>query len=175
VRPRGEYFINFQDPSGPPSADPLTVDGRTYMKVGWQPYDEEDGYGWYGEHVDNPGIALYGYDDVSGYSEVQKSYLYDDYGRDNLFELALENGLYEVTIGVGRPAKGYPGDPHHATVEGIVVVDDEPTTDASPLIERTVEVELTDGSLSVEVGGVSESTGEWSYTFVGYLDIIPVE
>lgn len=175
LRPRSEYFINFQDPTGPPSASPLTVDGRTYIKIGWQPYDEEAGYGWYGEHIENPGIALYGYDDVSGYSEVQKSYTYDDYGRDNLFEFVLENGRYDVTIGVGRPARGYPGDPHNATVEGIVVVDDEVTTDASPLIERTVTVDLTDGSLSVEVGGVSESTGQWSYTFVGYLNIIPVD
>jgi hypothetical protein len=174
IRPRGEYFISFQDPDGPPTADPLTVDGKTYMKIGWLPYDEEAGYGWYGEHVENPSIALYGYDDVSGYTEVQKSYVYDDYGRDNLFELALENGRYEVTIGVGRPARGYPGDPHNAVIEGVTVVDDEPTTDSTPLIERTVTVDLTDGSLSVEVGGLSASTGEWSYTFLGYLEIAPV-
>ena len=93
------------------------------MNIGWEPYDDEVGYGWSGAHIDDPGIALYGYDDVSGYSVLQQSYVYDDYGRDNLFEFALANGRYDVTIGVGRPATGYPGDPHNATIEGIVVED----------------------------------------------------
>jgi hypothetical protein len=175
LRPRGPYAINFQDPDGSPTADPLVIDGRTFLKVGWQPYDADAGLGWYGEFITDPGIALYGYDDVSGYDEAQKSYVYDDYGRDNLFELALESGRYSVTIGVGRPAHGYPGDPHHATIEGIKVVDDEPTTDAAPTIERSVTVDLTDGSLSVVVGGRSATTGSYSYTFLAYLIIDPID
>ncbi len=172
-RPRGSYYINFQDPNGDPTADPLVVDGNTYLKIGWNAYDEDLGYGWYGEFVDDPGIALYGYDDVGGYNEAQKSYLYDDYGRDNLFEFDLENGTYNVTIGVGRPAHGY-ADPHNATIEGVEAVHEKPTTDDAPVIEATVEVTLTDGKLSVETGGLSETTGEWSYTFVAYLSIQPV-
>ena len=175
ARPRGEYHINFQDPAGSPSDDPLVVGGITYMKVGWSAWSEEDACGWYGEYVDDPSIALYGFDEVAGYSPVQQSYLYDDYGRDNLFEFALENGRYEVTLGVGRPARGYPGDPHNATVEGVVVVDDELTSDPAPTIERTITVDLVDGSLSLETGGRSASTGEWSYTFVAYMDIVPVD
>ncbi len=175
LRPRGEYHVNFQDPSGRPTADPLVVGGSTYMKVGWSAWSDESGYGWYGEHVDDPSIALYGFDDAAGYSPVQQSYLYDDYGRDNLFEFALENGRYEVTVGVGRPARGYPGDPHNAALEGVVLVDDEITTDDEPTIERTITVDLTDGSLSLEVGGRSASTGEWSYTFVAYMDVVPVD
>ncbi len=175
ARPRGEYYLNFQDPLGSPTADPLVVDGKTYMKIGWQPYSDEVHYGWYGEFVDDPGITLYGYDDVAGFDEAQRSYVYDDYGRDNLFELALENGRYEVTICVGRPQRGYPGDPHNATVEGVVVVDDEVTTDSEPIIERTVTVDLTDSSLSIEVGGYSESAGNWAYTFLAYVDIVPVD
>ena len=175
LHPRGEYYLNFQDPQGEPSEDPLVVEGKTYMKIGWGAYDEDLGYGWYGEYVDNSGIALYGYDDTTGYSEVAKSYLYDDYGRDNLFEFALENGRYEVTVAVGRPGRAYANDPHHATVEGVAVVDDEPTTEGEPQFVRTVIVELTDGSLSLEVGGRSETTGNWSYTFLAYMDIVPVD
>ncbi|MFH2005847.1 MAG: glycoside hydrolase domain-containing protein [bacterium] len=175
ARPRGEYYLNFQDPGGSPAADPLVVDGKTYLKVGWVAYNEDDHYGWYGEFVGDPGITLYGYDDVGGYSEAQKSYVYDDYGRDNLFEFALENGRYDVTIGVGRPQRGYPDDPHNATVEGQVAVDDEVTTDAAPTIERTVTVDLVDGSLSIEVGGRSQSSGTWAYTFLAYVDIVPVD
>jgi hypothetical protein len=173
-RPRGAYYINFQDPNGEPTDDPLVIDGNTYMKIGWAAYDADAGYGWYGENINDPGIALYGYDDVEGYTEAQKSYLYDDYGRDNLFEFDLENGAYTVTIGVGRPAHGY-ADPHNATIEGVEAVHEQPTTDDAPCIDATVEVNITDGRLSVETGGLSESTGEWSYTFVAYLMIEPVE
>lgn len=175
ARPRGEYYLSFQDPAGSPTADPLVVDGKTYLKIGWQAYNDDDHYGWYGENVGNPTITQYGYDDVGGYNEAQRSYVYDDYGRDSLFEFALENGRYDVTICVGRPSRGYPGDPHNATVEGTVVVDDEITTDGEPIIERTITVDLMDGSLSIEVGGRSESSGDWAYTFLGYVDIVPVD
>ncbi|MBW2455934.1 MAG: hypothetical protein JRI68_15565 [Deltaproteobacteria bacterium] len=174
-RPRGPYFINFQDPAGEPSADPLVVDGNTYLKIGWVPFNNDDMFGWYGEFIDDSGIALYGYDNTSGYSEAALSYVYDDYGRDNLFEFVLENGTYEVTVGAGRPGHGYPNDPHHVAIEGIAVIDDEPTSDAEPTIERTVEVDLADGSLSVVMGGLSETTGQWSYTFLAYLNIVPVD
>ena len=175
VHPRGAYYLNFQDPSGPPTQDPLVVDGKTYVKIGWMSYDPKLGYGWYGEHVDDPAIAKYGYDDVSGYSEVERSYVYDDYGRDNLFEFALANGRYRVTIGLGRPARGYPNDPHNAVIEGIVVAKDVVTTDDEPIFTRTVEVDLHDGSLSVVVGGRSELTGDWAYTFLEYIDIEPID
>jgi hypothetical protein len=175
ARPRGAYHLNFQDPSGRPTAEPLTVDGTAYMKVGWSPYGDDEAMGWYGEFIDDPSIALHGFDDVPGYSVVEQSYIYDDYGRDNLFEFALENGTYEVTIGVGRPARGYPSDPHNVTLEGITVVDDEPTSDGSPTIRRTVTVDLHDGSLSLVVGGRSASTGEFAYTFLAYMDIAPAD
>ena len=82
--------------------------------------------------------------------------------------------LYEVTVAVGRPARGYPGDPHNLSVEGTKVVDDEITTDQDPVIVRTVTIDLTDGSLSLEVGGRSQTTGDFAYTFLGYMDIVPV-
>jgi len=175
IRPRGAYYVNFQDPAGAPTADPLVVDGKTYMKVGWQAYDEKLGLGWSGEKIGDPSIALFGFDDVAGYSDVQKSYVYDDYGRDNLFEFALEPGKYLVTVGVGRPAKGYPGDPHNVSVEGVKLIDDELTTNAAPTIEKSTTVDLTDGSLSLVVAGKSASTGNYAYTFLGYLAVEPVD
>jgi hypothetical protein len=175
ARPRGAYYLNFQDPAGKPTADPLVVDGKTYIKVGWDAWSDEAALGWYGENIGKSGIVQFGYDDVGGYSEIEKSYVYDDYGRNNLFEFAVENGRYEVTIGVGRPAKGYPGDPHNAIVEGIRVVDDEVTTNEAPVLVRTTTVDLMDGKLSVEVGGKSPSTNDWAYTFLSFLWIEPVE
>jgi len=175
ARPRGSYYVNFQDPAGEPRAEPLVVDGKTYMKVGFAPYSEELGYGWYGEFISDPGIALTGFDDVLGYSVLSQSYVYDDYGRDNLFEFALENGRYQVTVGVGRPARGYPNDPHNLVVEGQRLVDDQVTSDEDPIIVATDVVELRDGMLSLVVGGRSEQTGEYAYTFLGFLEIEPLD
>ena len=174
ARPIGAYYVNFQEPSGEPSTQPLVVDGNTYLKLGWQPYDSELGFGWSGEFILDTSIALYGYDDVPGYSELEKSYVYDDYGRDNLFEFDLSPGVYRVTVGAGRPSRGYPGDPHNISIEGMVVVDDEATTDDAPIITRTVEVDVSDGGLSVVVGGRSASTGEYAYTFLAYVAIEPI-
>lgn len=85
-RPRGEYYISFQDPAGSPTANPLIINGKTYIKIGWNAFTESSPYyGWTGENVANPSIALSGYDDVSGYSEASKSYIYDDYGRMAVF------------------------------------------------------------------------------------------
>ncbi|MCA9709843.1 MAG: hypothetical protein KDK70_28645 [Myxococcales bacterium] len=172
--PRGDYFLNFQDPAGPPSADPLALGGHTWMKIGWEAWDDERGWGWYGENV-GTGIVMSGYADVGGLDERQRSYVYDDYGRDNLFELAIASGRYRVTAAVGRPARGYPGDPHNLRVEGVVVVDDEPTTDAEPQLVRSADVEILDGRLSLEVGGRSATTGDFAYTFLAYVTIEAID
>jgi hypothetical protein len=175
LRPRGAYYLNFQNPKGKPAADPLIVDGKTFQKIGWEPYDQAKGYGWSGENLANPAIALYGYDDGAGTSETERSYVYDDYGRDNLFEFALTKGKYRVTVGAGRPAKAYPGDPHHVTIEGTKIIDDEPTSDANRVFRRSTVVDLVDGSLSVVAGGRSAKTGDYAYTFLAYLEIEPVD
>ena len=171
-RPRGDYRINFQDPGQTLALDQSMGE---WIIVGWQPWDDEAGLGWYGEFIGDPGIALYGYDEVAGYDEAGRSYVYDDYGRDNLFEFALENGRYEVTVAVGRPGAAYANDPHNLTVEGQVLVDDEPTTDAEPQLVRTAVVDLIDGKLSFEVGGKSAMTGQYAYTFLAYATITAVD
>jgi len=110
------------------------------------------GYGWSGEFITDPSIALYGFDDVQGYSVLEQSYVYDDYGRDNLFEFDIAPGSYTVTVGVGRPAQGYANDPHNVSLEGQMLVDDEPTTDAQPVISRSRTLDINDGHLSLVVG-----------------------
>ncbi|MBU1412119.1 hypothetical protein KKD52_04015 [Myxococcota bacterium] len=172
-RPRGVYCVNFQDPAGAP-AQAVELGGVTCEKVGWPAFDVNAGLGWYGEFVGNPGITLTGYDDVAGVSEALRSYVYDDYGRENLFEFSLENGRYRVTVGAGRPARAYPNDPHRVMVEGTQLIDDEPTTDAQRTFERSIDVELSDGSLSMVMGGQSALTGEFAYTFLSYLLIEPL-
>ncbi len=174
VRPRGTYCVNFQDPAGAPTG-PVDVGGVACEKVGWSAFDAAAGLGWYGEFVGNLDITRTGYDDVAGVPEALKSYVYDDYGRENLFEFSLENGRYRVTVGAGRPARAYPDDPHRVMVEGTWIIEDEPTTDAARTFERTCDVTLTDGSLSLVMGGRSALTGEFAYTFLSYLLIEPID
>jgi hypothetical protein len=78
-----------------------------------------------------------------------------------------------VTVGVGRPAKGYPNDPHNVSLEGVKIIDDEVTTDAAPTITKSITLDLVDGSLSFVVGGKSAKTGDYAYTFLGYIEIEP--
>jgi hypothetical protein len=172
--PRAAHYLNFQDPKGNPTAEPLVVDGHTYQKVGWDAYDASKGYGWSGENIKNAAIALYGYDQA-GTSEIERSYIYDDYGRDNLFEYALAPGRYRVTVGAGRPGRAYPNDPHTVIIEGTRLIDDEPTSDAARTFRRSADLEITDGSLSLVAGGRSARTGDYAYTFLQFLDIEPID
>ncbi|MBN2803148.1 MAG: hypothetical protein JXR91_08640 [Deltaproteobacteria bacterium] len=166
----GNYYINFQDPEGEPNAEPLIVNGNQYMKVGWDQYDPSLGYGWSGENM-GTGILMTGYSSADGFNEVQKSYIYDDYGRDNLFEFDLAPGTYNITVGVGMAGRAYDSQPHNVSIEGVKVVDDEPTSADQTLIERTVTMDIVDGSLSMIAAGRSPSIDDYSYTFVAYLDI----
>jgi hypothetical protein len=161
--------VNLQDPAGEPAAEPLVVEGHTWEKAGWAPWDASRRLGFVGEHVADPGIAKTGYDAVDGVSELQRSYVYDDFGRPALFELGLAPGRYRVRAGLGRPARGYPGDPHNLSLEGAPVVVDHITTDAAPTFIYEGEVEVLDGRLSVGFGGRSAVTGEFAYTFLAFV------
>ncbi len=151
----GNYYINFQDPEGEPSADPLIADGREYMKIGWNEYDDNLGYGWYGDmaHV------MYRYLD-DGPNELQKSIIFDDWGRQKTFEFDLPNGTYNVTVSVGRQGKTYLRN--KIDIEGISFVNDEAT---NPYIVRTKEVAFSDNKLTMAMGIFDE------YTMLNYLDI----
>ncbi len=173
ARERGSYYINFQDPNGMPSADPLIVDGNEYLKVGWEAWADDAGLGWFGENVGS-NIVMFGYESSDGFDELERSYVYDDFGRKNLFEFALESGRYRVTIGAGNPRRGYAGDPHNVTVEGVPLIVEHVTTDSDPTVAETAEVDLTDGKLSIEMGGRSTTTGEFAFTFLAFARIEPV-
>ncbi len=155
----GEYYINFQDPNGDPTDDPLQVNGHDYMKIGWNTYDDELGYGWYGDmaHV------MYQYLS-SGPNELQKSILYDDWGRQKTFEFDLPNGDYTVTVSVGWQGKTY--SHNYIDIEGVVFIDDEV---ADPYLVRTFAVTVDDSKLTMNMGIFDR------YTILNYLDIEAVK
>ncbi len=154
----GNYYINFQNPVSDPVADPLVINGNTYMKIGWTQYNETDGYGWFGDLSE----ARYQYLST-GPNELQKSIIYDDYGRLKTFEFDLPNGSYTVTVSVGYNGHGYPHQ--KIRIEGVDFISDEATNVSDPYLVRTKNVTVSDYKLSMEMGVRDE------YTMLNYLNI----
>ncbi len=153
------YYINFQDPTGTPSDTPLTVNGKTYMKIGWNAYDDDLGYGWYGDmdHV------MYRF--IENAPDVLKgSVLYDDWGREKVFEFDLPSGTYNVTVCCGWQGRTYAHN--QIVIEGVPFISDEST---QTYLERTHEVTVQDNKLTMEMGIFDE------YTMLNYLEIVPVD
>ena len=158
----GSYYLNFQDPAGQPTGT-VTYNGHTYMKVGNALYSSAAGYGWY-RSADVPPADLYAYYDQ--WFDVQptillRSSVIDDWGRDEVFEFDLPNGVYNVTVGVG-----YRGGTrtHKIIVEGVTLIDKE-TTNNSAII-RTGRVVVRDKRLTL-VMGLYDQTAH-----VNFLDIV---
>ncbi|MBN1413426.1 MAG: hypothetical protein JW969_21465 [Spirochaetales bacterium] len=164
------YYINFQNPAGEPSADPLIVDGKTFLKVGWEAYDAEKGYGWSGSAIDDPSRALYNFSSKSGYSAIQRSVIYDDYGRQNVFEINLPNGEYSVSIGIGIPEYSFAG-PQNITIEGQKLFDDYILLPDDYISMQTATVNLTDNTLTFVVDGWSVLLNDYSANFISYIKI----
>lgn len=154
----GNYYINFQNPVSFPVEDPLIINDKTYIKIGWTQYNETDGYGWFGDLTH----ANYQYL-TSGPNELQKSIIYDDYGNLKTFEFDLPNGTYAVTVSAGYYGRGYPHQ--KINIEGVDFINDEATTISDPYLVRTKNITVSDYKLSMEMGISNE------YTMLNYIDI----
>jgi hypothetical protein len=155
----GNYYINFQDPAGQPSANPLVVNGKTYLKIGPSDYSSVDGYGWYSPPDANWKTQWLD----SGPNVLQRSVLYSDWGRPATWEFDLPNGEYNVTLSVGWQGKTYAHQ--KVDVEGVSFVEDEATTPSAPYLVRTKTVTVADHKLTLAVGIFDE------YTMLNYLTI----
>ncbi len=155
--PPGNYYLNFQDPAGEPTANPLVVNGKSYLKIGWNEYtaDPALGYGWYGD-LTHVMVQYLG----SGPNELQRSVIYDDWGRQKTFEFDLPNGTYNVTVSVGWQGKVY--GHNQIEIEGVPFISDEAS---DPYLVRTKAVTIADNKLTMAMGLFDE------YTMLNYLDI----
>lgn len=165
THPRAPYYLNFQDPAGEPAADPLIVDGHTWQKIGWVPYAAEQGFGWSGPYIGDPAIMKAEYLADAPVDELQRSILYNDYGRTDTFNWDIEPGLYTVTVSIGWFGKDYPK--HVVVVEGTALFASIGTTVAEPYRVASVDVMVTDGNLTLEAGQMDE------YTMLNWLSIVP--
>jgi hypothetical protein len=157
----GNYYLNFQNPAGQPTANPLIVNGHTYLKIGGNDYaaDTSLGYGWYAP-PDVHWLTTYL---SSGPNVLQRSILYSDWGRPATFEFDVPNGEYNVTLSVGWQGRTY--SHQKADIEGVSFVSDEATTPVNPYLVRTKRVYIGDNKLTLAMGIFDE------YTMLNYLDI----
>ncbi len=155
----GNYYINFQNPTGEPTTNPLEVNGKTYMKIGSADYNATAGYGWYAP----PDVHWMTTYLSSGPNVLQRSILYSDYGRLATFEFDLPNGAYNVTVSVGWQGRTY--SHQKIDVEGVSFVNNEATTPSNPYLVRTKPVTIVDNKLTMQMGIFNE------YTMLNYLDI----
>jgi hypothetical protein len=167
AHPRATYALNFQDPVGEPAVSPLVVDGQEWLKIGWEAYDTDAGYGWAGPYIGDPAIMLYGYEANAPVDELQKSVIYNDYGRTDTFSWDIENGQYEVFVSIGWYDRDYPLQ--RVVVEGQVLFDDAATTVAAPYLVSSVIVDVNDGNVTMEVGQTDQ------YTMLNWMRIEPVD
>jgi hypothetical protein len=165
--PRAAYYINFQDPAGKPLASPLVVNGHEWQKIGWEGYDVKRGYGWSGANIGDPSIMLYHYFSDAPVDELQRSVIYDDWGRTNTFNWDIENGRYEVTVSIGWYDGNY--SKQVVTLEGEKLFDGVATTPAKPYLVASTVVDVTDGNVTMEAGIVDE------YTMLNWMSIEPVD
>ncbi|WP_170229146.1 glycoside hydrolase domain-containing protein [Polyangium fumosum] len=166
AHPRAAYYINFQDPNGQPAANPLVVDGHEWIKVGWEAYEAKRGYGWSGPYIGDPGIMLYKYLTNAPVSELQKSVIYNDYGRTDTFNWDIAKGKYEVTVSIGWHDGTY--EKNRVVVEGQTLFDAVATTPATPYRVASVVVDVNDGNVTMEAGQQDE------YTMLNWMSIVPV-
>ena len=165
AHPRAAYSLNFQDPKGEPKADPLVVDGHTWTKIGWDAYDPKKGVGWSGPYIGDTSIMLYQYLSGAGVSELQKSIIYNDYGRTDTFNWDIENGKYAITVSIGWDGKTY--SKNRVIVEGQALFDDEETNPGMPYQVKSVTVDVSDGNVTIEAGQKDE------YTMLNWMRIEP--
>lgn len=165
AHPKAEYYINFQDPNGQPAASPLTVNGHDWIKVGWEAYDAKKGAGWSGPYIGDPSIMKYQYLDGAPVDELQKSIIYDDYGRTDTFTWDIENGTYEVTVSIGWQDKTY--SKNRVYIEGQPLFDSVETNPSQPYLVKSLVVDVMDGNVTMEAGQKDE------YTMLNWMSIVP--
>lgn len=165
VHPRGPYYLNFQDPKGQPTASPLNVDGHEWQKIGWSAYDAKAGFGWAGPNIGKSDIMLYQYLADAPVNELQKSVIYDDYGRTDTFNWDLENGKYTVTVSIGWHGKTY--SKQRVVLEGQVLFDNAETNPGAPYLVKSLDLDIADGNVTLEAGQKDE------YTMLNWMSIVP--
>ncbi len=187
TQPRKSYFINFQaatDPYPAGSIEPQ-FEGPDGVKVfwdsikigaaAWQPMkrfgtgpgqDPIRGFVYQIETLDlGRFLSAYRGCTATTGSQSQCTYIYDDFGRTNLFNWGIENGAYDVTVTFGQPGRAVNTDVNSIYVEGVQFWDAPLPSTAAQTVTKTVTVQ--DCMLTLQFGVFN------MYTFLSSLSIVP--
>ncbi len=168
----GNYHINFQDPEGNPATTSTeTVEGVTYnyfdfedhsyLQIGTNIYKDSLGYGWYAPDNVNWDMR---YDDWIDHNDLERSYIYSDWGKKATFDFDIPCGNYDVTVCVGRNGTY---NNHNISIEGVSFFEEESISNECKT--KTMQVSVKDGKLSLVMGNDED------YTFLNYLIIEATE
>jgi hypothetical protein len=142
------------------------VSGHEWTKIGWDAYDPQKGFGWAGPSIGDPKVMLYQYLADAPVDDLQRSVIYDDYGRTDTFTWDIDPGKYKVTVSIGWQGKTY--GKQRVFIEGQPLFDQAATTPDKPYLVRSLEVDVSDGNITLEAGQKDE------YTMLNWLSIEPV-
>ena len=142
--------INFQPPSSPVPSGYLKDDGSIYSAA--------RGYGWD--------------QDVSGNTrdrEINSDQRLDTFvfvwgGATAIWSYTLPNGSYLISLASGDP--GYDQGPHYVEAEGVVLVNNTPTTANAYITVTDVPVNVSDGQLTITIGSTSAGNTMLCYLII---------
>ncbi len=133
-----ETAVNFQ-PQDAPAAENFTIDyGRDF--------DEISGYGWINN---NRVFKVWDRD-----SDLSPDQSYDTLiyvSPKSVWELAVPNGRYTVTVCMGDPER--PIGIQNAQVEGLPVIEEDSLNSDTPWLEREITVDVVDERLTLTFAG----------------------
>ncbi|KAL9656554.1 hypothetical protein ABK040_005316 [Willaertia magna] len=153
------FYINFQQVDGSPTASPLIVNGKEYMKIGWSAYSDSNGYGWYGL-LDQ---TKYQYLADTSVNDLQRSIIYDDYGRVQYFEFVVPNAVYNVTVSCGWKGKSYSNN--YIAISGHPLINNL-NNNGGYIVGTISNLEVRDYKISLNMGIAGQ------YTMLNYMEII---
>ncbi len=161
AHPRGEYYVNFQDPNGEPAANPLVVSGHTWTKIGGDFYSPDAGAGWYSAM---PLATFYIATDPA--DEVTRSGVFDNFEGRSTFQWDIENGSYTVTISIGIfNSSTYPDN--FVLVEGQPLFDNVSTMPGTTHVVKSIDIDVIDGNVTLEIGVASQ------FTLLDWMSVVP--
>lgn len=142
--------INFQ-----PTSAPIPPG---YQKDDGSPYSATVGYGW---DRDLSGSTR---DRDANADQRLDTFAYVDAGTTATWRYDLPNGTYLVSLAAGDAS--WAQGPHRVTVEGVVVVNNVATAVNGYVILVDVPVTVTDGQLSIMLGGAGAGNTMLNYVTI---------
>lgn len=164
--------VNFQPQSAPVPTG--------YVRDYGEAYNTENEFGWVAQDNDAPlSIVGNGRDTNLVTDQRLDTYVYMQYSGSTAsgvttparWEHAVANGTYDVTVSVGDARAT--NSVHRITVEGTVAIDNYRPTPTGPFASNTVRVTTTDGKVTVDAAGGTNT--KINYVNIDAVTFVPID